>query len=132
MAKSLSLLFVFILGLGVGLLIDERNTIQAADADAPAFLIVSSNRNADTSDEDYAPYRAAAGPLAAKAGLTMTATAQEPLLLEGNWEFGNIAIEKFDSMQAIKDFWYSDDYQAAAKLRQGLSKVNFIVAVEGN
>lgn len=35
-------------------------------------------------------------------------------------------------MQAIGDFWYSDGYQAAVKLREGLSTINFIVALEGS
>ena len=34
-------------------------------------------------------------------------------------------------MAVLKEFWYSDGYQEAKKLREGLSKVNFIVAVEG-
>ena len=34
-------------------------------------------------------------------------------------------------MAAVLEFWYSDAYQEAKKLREGASKVNFIVAVEG-
>ena len=62
----------------------------------------------------------------------MLASAQEPLLLEGQWPYKNVAIERFESMQAVKDFWYSDGYQAAKKLREGLSKINFIIAIEGD
>ena len=36
----------------------------------------------------------------------------------------------FPSMQALKDFWYSDAYQAAKKHRDGQLDVNFIVAIE--
>ncbi len=34
-------------------------------------------------------------------------------------------------MAAVMEFWYSDTYQEAKKLREGASKINFIVAVEG-
>ena len=70
--------------------------------------------------------------MATAAGLSMTVTCQEPLLLEGEWPYGNVAIEQFSSMQALQDFWFSDGYQRAKELRQGLSTINFIVAVEGN
>jgi uncharacterized protein (DUF1330 family) len=62
----------------------------------------------------------------------MIATSQAPEVLEGNWPYGNVAIERFDSMQALREFWYSDGYQEAKKLREGLSTINFIVAVEGD
>jgi len=35
-------------------------------------------------------------------------------------------------MISLTDFWYSEGYQAAKKLREGLSTINFIVAIEGN
>ena len=35
------------------------------------------------------------------------------------------------SMAALKEFWFSDAYQEAKKLREGASKVNLIIAVEG-
>ena len=42
-----------------------------------------------------------------------------------------VIIERFRSMQALKDFWYSDGYQEAKKLRKGVAKLNFIIALEG-
>jgi uncharacterized protein (DUF1330 family) len=35
-------------------------------------------------------------------------------------------------MEELKAFWYSDAYQAAKKLREGLSEMNFIIAVEAD
>ena len=40
-------------------------------------------------------------------------------------------IERFRSMKALKEFWYSEGYQEAKKLREGVVKINFIVALEG-
>ena len=117
----------------LGLIAGSTMTLSlAAENSKPAFLIVAADRNAGITDADYTPYRQAAGPLAAAAGLTMTATTQQPVLLEGNWPYGNVAIEQFSSMQALRNFWFSEDYQQAKQLREGLSTINFIVAVEGN
>jgi uncharacterized protein (DUF1330 family) len=79
-----------------------------------------------------AVYRAAAGPLAVAAGLEIVARSPKGTVLEGEWPYEEgITIEKFRSMAAVLEFWYSDAYQEAKKLREGASKVNFIVAVEG-
>jgi len=123
-------LALFLLGLLAGS--SMTLAIAAQEATAPAFLIVAADRNPEISDADYGPYRQAAGPLANAAGLSMTATSQEPQVLEGAWPYGNVAIERFSSMQALREFWFSDAYQQAKKLREGLSTINFIVAVEGN
>ncbi|NKB98985.1 MAG: DUF1330 domain-containing protein [Pseudomonadales bacterium] len=53
-------------------------------------------------------------------------------VLEGEWtEPGYIIVEKFSSMRALKEFWFSEEYQEAKKLREGAVKMNFIVAIEG-
>lgn len=121
---------LFLLGILCG--VSLSGVRAAEDSPRPAFLIVSADRNAGVSNADYAPYQQAAGPLARAAGLSMVATSQAPEVLEGNWPYGNVAIERFSSMAALRDFWYSDGYQQAKKLRAGLSTINFIVAVEGD
>ena len=92
-------------------------------------MTVSSDRNPGA---DYGPYGRAAGLLAAAAGLQMLASAQEPVVLEGNWPYKNIVLEVYPSMDVLKEFWYSDCYQAAKKLRDGLATVNFIIAIEAD
>lgn len=127
MRLLLSTLIVFLLGIAVGTSVER---VKAAEnVDKPAYLIVSSDRMPDA---DYGPYLQAAGPLARNAGLQMLASAKEPVLLEGNWPYNNIAVEVYPSMETLMNFWYSDEYQEAKKLREGLSRVNFIVAVEGD
>lgn len=130
MRHKLAYLVIFIVGLGTGASISRVGA--AENAPKPAYLIVSSDRNPGVSSTDYAAYQQAAGPLARAAGLTMTASAQQPVVFEGTWPYQTLAIERFDSMDALKAFWYSDAYQAAKKLREGLSTVNFIVGVESN
>jgi uncharacterized protein (DUF1330 family) len=35
-------------------------------------------------------------------------------------------------MDALLEFWHSDEYQAAKKYREGQLDLNFIVAIEAN
>jgi uncharacterized protein (DUF1330 family) len=130
MKKLITGMALFALGTGFGITLAGLNA--AEQAAKPAFLIVSADRNAGVSNADYAPYQQAAGPLARAAGLSMVATSQAPEVLEGEWPYGNVALEQFASMEALREFWYSEGYQEAKKLREGLSKINFIVAVEGD
>ena len=127
MKRIINTLLVFSIGLSLGV------TLQFAGASEEqtktAYLIVSSERNPEA---DYGPYSNAAGPLARDAGLQVLASSQEPLLLEGEWPFRNVTLEVFPSLTSLTDFWYSEGYQAAKKLREGLSTINFIVAIEGN
>ena len=127
MKTALTYFTIFALGIGLGTTITIAGA--AEDAPKPAYLIVSSDRNPGA---DYGPYGRAAGPLAAAAGLQMLASAQEPLVLEGNWPYKNIVLEVYPSMDVLEEFWYSDGYQAAKKLREGLATVNFIIAIEAD
>jgi uncharacterized protein (DUF1330 family) len=106
-----------------------QHAVLAAQEAPPAYLIVS----AQTHEPDkMGAYRDAAVPLAQQAGLEMVAHSRVGFeLLEGEWPYeGFVAIEKFDSMQALKDFWHSHGYEEAKKLRAGIFEANFIVAVE--
>ena len=125
MHKTLTYLTIFALGIGFGATFTLAGA--AAESTRPAYMIVSSDPNPGA---DYGPYSRAAGPLARSAGLQMLASAQEPLVLEGDWPYKNVVLEVFPSMEVLKGFWFSDGYQAAKKLREGLAAVNFIIAIE--
>ena len=87
MKKSVAYLSVFAAGIIIGASI---SVVGAAENTAkPAYLIVSSDRNPGA---DYAPYSAAAGPLAREAGLQMVASSQAPVVLEGNWPYKNLTL----------------------------------------
>ncbi len=108
-------------------------SISAAEEKAPpAYMVVSSKL---LKPDAIQAYRDAAGPLANAAGLEVLARAShdQMLVLEGEWpNKDGVTIEKFRSMKDLKDFWYSDGYQKAKKLREGVAQINFIVAVEGS
>ena len=80
--------------------------------------------------EKHKVYQKAAIPLAEKAGLKFLAAA-EPEVLAGNWPFqGAVVIEKFQSMSAVKQYWFSDEYQEAKKLLDGADIRDFTILIE--
>ena len=99
-----------------------------ADNEKPIYLVVSGRV---LQPEKIAPYAEASGPLAQAAGLEFLGHSK-PVLLEGKWPYddGMVAIEKFDSKEALEKFWHSDAYKEAKKLREGVVDIDFIVAVE--
>jgi len=128
---SLTLTIGILFGASISLVGAQEESPSSSETTKLAYLIVSADRLPGVTNEDYTPYREAAGPLAQAAGINVIAPAQAPTLLEGTWPHKNVMIETFPSMEALKTFWYSEGYQSAKKLRDGLSKVNFIMAVEG-
>ena len=128
---SIGLSAFFGLGFGVAQLQDSVAHARALPGEKAAYLIASTRV---IQADGLEAYGQAAGPGARRAGMQMVARAQSGdslQLLEGNWSYeGSLAIERFDSMDALLNFWHSPDYQAAKKLRDGKVHVNFIVALE--
>lgn len=115
--------FVFGLGLGAAAL-----ALAQPDKPKPAYMLVSGTV---INSEGLEAYGAKAGPLARAAGLEVVARG-EVKVMEGSWSHPSVVtVERFESMAALENFWYSDGYQAAIKLREGKFKADFIVAVEG-
>jgi uncharacterized protein (DUF1330 family) len=105
-------------------------TVTAQTGVKPAYLIASSR---PIHPDQMAAYRAAAGPLAMKAGLEILGSGDPKAhVLEGAWPFaGGLTIERYRSMEDLLAFWNSPGYQEAKKLRAGQVEMNFIVAIEG-
>ena len=116
--------------LGILLGVTAQQTVAAQTAVKPAYLVASSR---PIHPDQMAPYRAAAGPLATKAGLEILASGDPSAhLLEGAWTHaGGLTIERYRSMADLLAFWNSPGYQEAKKLRAGHVEMNFIVAIEG-
>ena len=97
-----------------------------------AYLIVSGQM---ISNEGLEAYSEKAGAVAQKAGINIIARNEQvtsDLLFEGSWEHeGFLVIEEFTSMDHLKEFWFSSDYQEAIELREGKVKLDFVVAVKG-
>jgi uncharacterized protein (DUF1330 family) len=109
-----------------------ETTAEPAPQATPPGFIIGVTRTLSSDPDALGPYSRAAGPLAAEAGLSYVARTPEVRVLEGEFPFeGTVMIEQFNSLQSILDFWYSDGYQEAKKLREGIVDVDFLIAVEG-
>jgi uncharacterized protein (DUF1330 family) len=122
---ALSMTLGFLMGIAV------LETVNAQMVAKPAYLVASSR---PIHPDKMAPYRAAAGPLATKAGLEILASGDPAAhVLEGAWPFagGGLIVERYRSMEDLLAFWNSPGYRDAKKLRAGNVEMNFIVALEG-
>ncbi|HEY7053663.1 MAG TPA: DUF1330 domain-containing protein [Mycobacterium sp.] len=63
----------------------------------------------------------------AMAGATLLSFDQKPEVLEGEWHGTQTVLLEFESVDAARDWYYSDDYQAAVKLRQAAADCNGVI-----
>lgn len=93
----------------------------------PAYLIASWKTIHPGQIESI---KAAIVPLAEKAGYVLLG-ASVPQVLEGTWPYdGIVIVQRYRSMEALRDFWFSPEHAAAKKLREGHIDSHFVVAVE--
>jgi uncharacterized protein (DUF1330 family) len=69
------------------------------------------------------------GKLAMKAmaGATVLSVDTKPTVLEGEWRGNQTVVLEFESVDAAKEWYYSDAYQEAAKVRQGAAECNGVI-----
>jgi uncharacterized protein (DUF1330 family) len=79
--------------------------------------------------DGYAEYRPSAFESVTKHGGRFLVRGGTTEVLEGEW-MPRIVVLEFDSLEAAHAWYYSDDYQAAAAVRQQHSRARMI-AVEG-
>ena len=63
----------------------------------------------------------------AMAGATIVAVDQKPQVLEGEWHGSQTVVLEFESVEAAREWYYSDAYQEAAKLRQAAADCNAVI-----
>ena len=118
-----------ILGSAITFSMINDSEVQAA-AEKAAYLIISVY---EPDPQKVEPYQKAVKALQPKPQIQPIAFGQEDQvqLIEGEWNNkGLLLIEKFPSMQTLKDFWFSERYQDVKKLREDVAQVNFMVAIE--
>jgi uncharacterized protein (DUF1330 family) len=93
----------------------------------PAYVIVET----DVHDpEQYEQYKAASPGAVAAGGGRFVARGGELAVLEGDWNPSRLVVLEFPDLETVKEWYASEQYQAAKKLRDGAARLN-IVAVEG-
>lgn len=63
----------------------------------------------------------------AMAGVTLLSFDQKPEVLEGEWHGSQTVVLEFESVEAAREWYHSDPYQAAAKLRQAAADCNGVI-----
>ena len=69
------------------------------------------------------------GKLASKAmgGSTLLSFDSKPEVLEGEWHGTQTVVLEFESVEAAREWYNSDAYQEAAKLRQAAADCNGVI-----
>jgi uncharacterized protein (DUF1330 family) len=60
-------------------------------------------------------------------GATVLSVDRKPEVLEGAWHGSQTVVLEFESVEAARDWYYSDTYQAAAKIRQAAAECNGVI-----
>lgn len=110
----------------------EKPSQVATPVQNPAYMIISVN---EINPDKMEPFKKATRPIVQSVGgaeLLAVSPQNNIEVLEGKFDYpGLLLIEKFESMDAIKSYWYSDAYAEAKKLRAGHAEANFFIAIEG-
>ena len=80
--------------------------------------------------EGMKAYSQAAGKAIATGAAKVIVANREPEVVEGEWPATQTVVVEFESAQAAHDWYWSDDYQAAAKIRQAAADCDAII-IEG-
>lgn len=100
----------------------------------PAYLVCSSIMASDHAS--LTPYYEAVHPLIEQAGaevLVAGSIDQDIDLQEGSWAHpdAKFTLFKFESMEKLKAFWFSPEYQAIKHLRTDIIPPNFTFIASG-
>jgi uncharacterized protein (DUF1330 family) len=63
----------------------------------------------------------------AMAGARLLSFDQKPEVVEGSWHGSQTVVLEFESVEAAREWYHSDAYQAAAKLRQAAADCNGVI-----
>lgn len=78
----------------------------------------------------FVPYTKVVPGLVAKMGGEYISIGGESQVLEGDWGEVKIVLHRWPSMLAARDFWFSEEYEAAKKLREGVGTFK-VILVDG-
>ena len=93
----------------------------------PAYIVVET----DVHDpEQYEQYKAASPGAVAAFGGRFIVRGGELAVLEGDWHPKRVVILEFPDLETAKQFYESERYQEAKKLREGAANLR-MVAVDG-
>jgi len=93
-----------------------------------AYLIADIARVLD--ERAYGQYKSTVSKGLAAAGGRYLARGGTIDVLEGDWRPNRLVLVRFDSAQAAREWWASEEYAALKELRQAATQTNMLI-VEG-
>lgn len=101
-----------------------KKLIHQKEITMPAYLIVRVNV---TDMDQYQEYMKLTPSILEKYGGKFIVRGGEKVVLEGPDITDRMVMVKFDSVEAAKKMYNSDEYQAAIKVRENAAEASFIV-----
>ncbi|HEY7102893.1 MAG TPA: DUF1330 domain-containing protein [Mycobacteriales bacterium] len=92
-----------------------------------AYVIVETDI---TDAAQYEQYKAASPGAVQAGGGRFLARGGEMAVLEGDWQPSRLVVLEFDDLAAARDWYESEVYQQAKKLRDGAARLR-MVAIQG-
>ncbi|WP_286150017.1 DUF1330 domain-containing protein [Mycobacterium sp. ACS4331] len=89
---------------------------------AKGYVIITEDIKDPEGMKEYAKL---AMPAMGKAKIVAVDT--KPEVVEGSWHGTQTVVLEFESVDAAKEWYYSDEYQAAVKLRQAAADCNGVI-----
>jgi uncharacterized protein (DUF1330 family) len=80
-----------------------------------------------TDPEAYEEYRKQVPPLVAKYGGKYLVRGGEMEKVEGDWSPTRIVVLEFESMERVKEFYYSEEYEPLKQIRLSATKSNMVL-----
>ena len=80
-----------------------------------------------TDPEAYEEYRKQVPPLVAKYGGKYLVRGGEMEKVEGDWSPTRIVVLEFESMEKVKEFYYSEEYEPLKRIRLSATKSNMVL-----
>jgi uncharacterized protein (DUF1330 family) len=77
--------------------------------------------------EGMKAYGRAASPAMSQGGCKILSVDTKPQVLEGSWHGHQTVVLEFDSVDAARDWYESEAYQKAARLRQAAADCNAVI-----
>jgi len=93
-----------------------------------AYLVVEAVL---TDPKKFKPYTEVVPQLITKFGGEYISIGGESEVLEGEWGATKVVLHRWPSMQAARDFWNSEEYTEAKKLREGTGTFR-VMLVDGS
>lgn len=83
---------------------------------------------ATVSDRDaFQTYASAMGPIFEQFNARLLARADPPAVLEGDWAWETAGVVEFESVDAAKAMWDSEEYRKVKELRKDIAKFQVVV-----